>query len=172
MMIKMRKKNYIQERKNNYALDEEINNIAVGGGMNTGFDGLWRGKTESFAGESNPEKNFYLKEVMKKFQTNQDELKGYNYKYVLQLSDLLGQKDKDFSKKRLELYNNRIQREKKYYSKTNEKIIKKKKSKAEKTMPPAPVSNYYIEKDKKEERESIVSVFLKLYIIWLFHLNF
>ena len=27
MMIKMRKKNYIQERKNNYALDEEINNI-------------------------------------------------------------------------------------------------------------------------------------------------
>ena len=61
---------------------------------------------------------------MKKYQTNQDELNGYNYKYVLELSDLLGQKDKGFSKKRLELYNNRIENDKKQYSKTNKKLSK------------------------------------------------
>lgn len=124
-MIKMRKKNYIKERQSNMLLDEEIIGFKTGGVFfSPTSERLWRGKTQSLINKSKPEENFYIKEVMKKFQTNQDELIGYNYKYVLQLSDLLGQKDKDFSKKRLELYNNRIQREKKHYSKTNEKFIK------------------------------------------------
>ena len=152
MMIKMRKKNYIQERKNNYALDEEINNIAVGGGTNTGFDRLWRGKTESFAGKSNPEKNFYLKEVMKKFQTNQDELKGYNYKYVLELSDLLGAKDKDFSKKRLELYNHRLEKEKKYYSKTHGKFIK-----YQTAYKPIKQTNYFLQFFDNRKKNNFIS---------------
>ena len=118
MMLKMKKKNYLQERKNNLNLDEEINNIITGGAFNPQVERLWRGKTESFKSKTNQEKNFYIKEVMKKFQTNQDEWKGYNYKYILELSDLLGGKDKDFSKKRLELYNHRIEREKKKYSKS------------------------------------------------------
>ena len=35
-------------------------------------------------------------------------MKGFGSKYLLQLSDLLGQKDKNFTKKRLELYSKRI----------------------------------------------------------------
>ena len=124
IMLKIKKKDFIQERKNNFYLDEEIKKIKIGGVNDSIAEKLWRGKTESFKSKSNQEKNFYLKEVMKKYQTNQDELKGYNYKYVLELSDLLGQRDKDFSKKRLELYNHRIEKEKKQYSKTHEKFIK------------------------------------------------
>ena len=125
IMIRMKKKNYIQERQNNFILKDEINEYIAGGGSPyLPSDRLWRGKTQSFMAKTNPEETFLLKEIMKKFQTNQDEAKGYNYKYVLQLSDLLGQKDKDFSKKRLELYNHRIEREKKKYAKTQEKFIK------------------------------------------------
>jgi len=140
IMIKMRKKNYIQERKSNFYMDEEINNIASRGGMNEKFDKLWRGKTESFMAKTSQEKYFYLKEVMKKFQTNQDELKGYNYKYVLELSDLLGGKDKDFSKKRLKLYNHRIEKEKKKYSKTHGKFIK-----YQTAYKPIRLTNYFLE---------------------------
>ena len=124
LKLKIRKKDYIQERKiDNMYLEEDLNGIKYGGHYDIG-EKLWRGKTRSFIGKTNQEKNFYIKEVMKKYQTNQDELKGYNYKYILELADLLGQKDKDFSKKRLQLYNHRIEREKKQYSKTHEKFIK------------------------------------------------
>ena len=140
IMIKMRKKNYIQERKTNFNMDEEINHIVSGGGASSTFEKLWRGKTESFMYKTSPEKNFYLKEVMKKFQTNQDEMKGYNYKYVLELSDLLGGKDKDFSKKRLQLYNHRIEKEKKQYSKTQGKFIK-----YQKAYKPKQQTNYFLE---------------------------
>ena len=152
MMIKMRKKNYIQERKNNYALDEEINNIAIGGNMNARFDKLWRGKTFSFIAKTNQEKNFYLKEVMKKFQTNQDELKGYNYKYVLELSDLLGAKDKDFSKKRLELYNHRLEIEKKKYSKTHGKFIK-----YQTAYKPIKQTNYFLQFFDQRKKNNLMS---------------
>ena len=121
--LKMTKKNYIKERQNDFHLNNEINSL-TGGGYYSPAERLWRGKTQSFMGKTNPEENFILKEIMKKYQINQDELKGYNYKYVLQLSDLLGQKDKNFSKKRLELYNHRIELEKKQYSKSNGKFIK------------------------------------------------
>ncbi len=126
VMLKIIKKDYIQERKNNFHFDEEISGgfNSGGNGINLTSEKLWRGKTKSFLAKTRPEENFYIKEVMKKYQTNQDELNGYNYKYVLELSDLLGQKDKDFSKKRLKLYNNRIENEKKQYSKTNKKFIK------------------------------------------------
>ena len=124
IMLKIRKKDYIQEKKSKFNLQEEINRFKTGSGTMPIVDELWRGKTKSFLAKTQPEENFYLKEVMKKYQTNQDELKGYNYKYVLELSDLLGQRDKNFSKKRLELYNLRIEKEKKIYSKTNEKFIK------------------------------------------------
>ena len=125
VMLKIKKKDYIQERKNNFYLDEEFSGgFNSGGGVFSTSDKLWRGKTKSFLAKTRPEENFYIKEVMKKYQTNQDELNGYNYKYVLELSDLLGQKDKGFSKKRLELYNNRIENDKKQYSKTNKKFIK------------------------------------------------
>ena len=140
MMLKMKKKNYVQERKNNLNLDEEINNIITGGAFNPQVERLWRGKTESFKYKTNQEKNFYIKEVMKKFQTNQDEWKGYNYKYILELSDLLGGKDKDFSKKRLELYNHRIEREKKKYSKSHKKFIK-----YQTVYKPKKQTNYFME---------------------------
>ena len=104
-MLKMRKKNYIQERKSKFYLDNEINSIKTGGIITPIREELWRAKPKYFLAKTQPEENFYIKEVMKKYQTNQDELKGYNYKYVLELSDLLGQRDKNFSKKRLELYN-------------------------------------------------------------------
>ena len=152
IMLKMRKKNYIQERKNNFYLDEEFNNIAAGGAFTSQVEKLWRGKTESFKAKTNPEQNFYIKEVMKKFQTNQDELKGYNYKYILELSDLLGGKDKDFSKKRLKLYNHRVEREKKQYSKTHEKFIK-----YQTVYKPKKQTNYFLEFFNKKHNHNILN---------------
>ena len=140
MMLKMKKKNYIQERKSNFYMDDEIASKRSGGAVIPIVEELWRGKTQSFMAKTRPEENFYLKEVMKKYQTNQDELKGYNYKYVLELSDLLGQKDKNFSKKRLELYNLRVEQEKRQYSKNNEKFIK-----YQTTYKPKKQSNYFMD---------------------------
>ena len=140
MMLKMKKKNYIQERKSNFYMDNEIASMRSGGAVIPIVEELWRGKTQSFMAKTRPEENFYLKEVMKKYQTNQDELKGYNYKYVLELSDLLGQKDKNFSKKRLELYNLRVEQEKRQYSKNNEKFIK-----YQTTYKPKKQSNYFMD---------------------------
>ncbi len=153
IMIRMKKKNYIQERQNNFILKDEINEYIAGGGSPyLPSDRLWRGKTQSFMAKTNPEETFLLKEIMKKFQTNQDEAKGYNYKYVLQLSDLLGQKDKDFSKKRLELYNHRIEREKKKYAKTHEKFIK-----YQTAYKPKKQSNFYLEYFNNKSKNTFIT---------------
>ena len=152
IMLKMRKKNYIQERKSKFYLDEEINGMKTSGKVIPLVERLWRAKPKCYLAKTQPEENFYIKEVMKKYQTNQDELKGFNYKYILELSDLLGQKDKNFPKKRLELYNLRIEREKKQYSKTNEKFIK-----YQTAYKPKKQFNYFMDFFESKKRNNILS---------------
>ena len=152
VMLKIKKKNYIQERKNKFYMDEEIKDMKTGVSAIPTVEQLWRGKTKAFLAKTQPEENFYLKEVLKKYQTNQDELKGYNYKYVLELSDLLGQKDKNFSKKRLELYNLRIEKEKKQYAKTNGKFIE-----YQTTYRPKRKFNYFMDFFDKRKKNNFLS---------------
>ena len=104
-MIKIKKRNYISEKKENFNMN---NIIKKGGFINDKLEQIWRGRAKQLYQKSNQEEKYMLNEILKKYKSNQDELKGYNYKYVLELSDLLGQRDKNFSKKRLELYKNRI----------------------------------------------------------------
>ena len=52
---KKKKKNYIQERQNNFILKDEINEYIAGGGSPyLPSDRLWRGKTQSFMAKTNP----------------------------------------------------------------------------------------------------------------------
>ena len=47
MMLKMKKKNYIQERKSNFYMDNEIASMRSGGAVIPIVEELWRGKTQS-----------------------------------------------------------------------------------------------------------------------------
>ena len=109
-MIRIKKRNYLSEKKESFNINNEIK---VGGFLNDKIEEIWRGKKKPLFPKSNQEEKYMLNEILKKYQSNQDELRGYSSKYVLELSELLGQKDKYFSKKRLELYNNRINNMKK-----------------------------------------------------------
>ena len=121
-MIKIRKRNYLSEKKEKIYMDKEIKSGII---MTDKIDDLWRGKNNPAYQNSYPEEKYMLNQIMKKYQSNKDERSGYNYKYVLELTNLLGGKDKDFSKKRLELYNNRIEVTKKQYNNKNEKYLLK-----------------------------------------------
>ena len=126
-MIKIKKRNYLSEKKEKLYMDKEIKSGAI---MNEKIQEVWRGKHNQLYENSYPEEKYMLNEILKKYQSNKDQLKGFNYKYILELTDLLGQKDKNFSKKRLELYNNRIHNIKKQYSNKNEKYLLKSYKKA------------------------------------------
>jgi len=121
-MIKIKKRNYLSEKKEKLYMNKEIKSGAI---MNEKIQEIWRGKHNQLYENSYPEEKYMLNEILKKYQSNKDQLKGFNYKYILELTDLLGQKDKNFSKKRLELYNNRIHNTKKQYSNKNEKYLLK-----------------------------------------------
>ncbi len=109
-MIKYKKRNYLSEKKEVLNINKEF---GQGGFIKDSSEEIWRGRKKKLYPKSNQEEKYMLNEILKKYQSNQDERKGYNYKYVLELSNLLGQKDKYFSKKRLELYKNRINNRKK-----------------------------------------------------------
>ena len=51
--------------------------------------------------------HYQLKQILKGYQNSKDELKGYNSKYINQLTDLLYKKDKNFTKKRSRCYHKR-----------------------------------------------------------------
>ena len=108
-MIKIRKKNYLKEKEIE-KLESNINNqiFYASNTLNTErFENKWRGKNKHKI-ISLTEDNYQIKEIIKKYKSSRDEINGFSSKYLLQLSDLLGQKDKNFSKKRLELYDKRI----------------------------------------------------------------
>jgi hypothetical protein len=107
-MIRIKKKNYIEERTK-----ESFNNInnqlrGSGGFINDRHDGKWRGKNNTKNSINLTEDHYQIKQILKGFQNSRDELKGYNSKYINQLTDLLYKKDKNFTKKRFELYSNRV----------------------------------------------------------------
>ena len=109
-MIKIKKRNYLSEKKESLYMNNEIK---CGTYMNEKINEIWRGKSKPLFNKPYPEKKYMINDILKKYQFSQDERKGYDYKYILELTDLLGQRDKLFSKKRLELYNSRINHKKK-----------------------------------------------------------
>ena len=105
-MIKMRKTNYMSEKEEALNMKE---NIKAGTGiMSEKIEELCRGYRNPFQKSSYQEEKYMINEILKKYKYSQDEKKGYSSKYVLELSNLLGSKNKNFPKERLELYNNRI----------------------------------------------------------------
>ncbi len=125
-MIKIRKKDYRKEKVQEIYDNNIDHQLASSGGFSCyGIEGNWRGKTKKNY-LSMTEQNYEINEIIKKYKSNKNEIKGFSSKYILQLSDLLGQKDKNFSKKRLELYKNRINRknENKKIDKNNEQDFK------------------------------------------------
>lgn len=107
-MIRIRRKNYIEERTK-----ESFNNINnqlrySGGFMNDRHEEKWRAKDSTKNCINLTEDNYQLKQILKGYQNSKDELKGYNSKYINKLTDLLYKRDKNFTKKRFELYSNRI----------------------------------------------------------------
>ena len=107
-MIKIRKKNYLKEKARE-KLEKNINNqIFSSIALSTErFENRWRGKNK-YKIISLTEDNYQIKEIIKHYKSSRDEINGFSSKYLLQLSDLLGHKNKYFSKKRLELYDKRI----------------------------------------------------------------
>ena len=117
-MIKMRKRNYLFEKKEKIEINKEIKS---GGIMSDKFYSDWRGRKKE--NNSNyPEEMYELNQIIKKFKSNKIEKKGFDYKYMLELTNLLGQRDKNFSKKRLELYN-RLHAKKNQYISNDEKYF-------------------------------------------------
>ena len=119
-MIRIKKRNYLSEKKASYYMNNEIKS---GTYMNEKINEIWRGKSKPLFNKTHPEKKYMINDILKKYQFSQDERKGYDYKYILKLTDLLGQKDKNFSKKRLELYNKRINNKKKTLIHNTSKIL-------------------------------------------------
>ena len=108
-MIKIKRKNYLEERAQE-RYENNINNqfINPGAFSNVKNDNKWRGKNSQNICLNSAEDNYQLRQILKGYQKSQDELNGYNSKYINQLTDLLYKKDKNFTRKRLELYSSRI----------------------------------------------------------------
>ncbi len=105
-MIKIRKRNYLFEKNQKINIDNEIKSGGIENKRK--IDEIWRGRTKELHDNPQSEQKYQLNQIIKKYQSNKDERKGYDYKYILELTDLLAKKDSDFTKKRLELYNRRI----------------------------------------------------------------
>ena len=109
-MIKFKKRNYLFEKNQKINIDNEIKS---GGIRNTKkSDEIWRGRIKEYNDDPQSEQKYQINQIIKKYQTNKDERKGYDFKYILELTDLLAKKDNNFTKKRLELYNRRIKSKK------------------------------------------------------------
>ena len=109
-MIRTIKRNYLFEKKQKINIYDEIKSGRV---MNRiKIDEIWRGrKNES---TPNSEKKHQFNQIIKNYKADKNELKGFDYKYILELSDLLAKKDNNFYKKRLELYRSRVKGKKKH----------------------------------------------------------
>ena len=105
-MIKCRKRNYLFEKNQKINIDNEIKSGGIRSKKKN--DEIWRGRTKEYNDDPQIEQKYQLNQIIKKYQSNKDERKGYDFKYILELTDLLAKKDDNFTKKRLELYNRRI----------------------------------------------------------------
>lgn len=122
-MIRTIKRNYLYEKKQKINIYDEINSGRVLNRIK--IDELWRGRTNELNPTLNSEKKYQFNQIIKNYKTDKNELKGFDYKYILELSDLLAKKDNNFYKKRLELYRSRIKGNKKHnYYKINKNLLK------------------------------------------------
>ena len=105
-IIKFKKRNYLFEKNQKINIDNEIKSGGIRSKKKN--DEIWRGRTKEYNDDPQIEQKYQLNQIIKKYQSNKDERKGYDFKYILELTDLLAKKDDNFTKKRLELYNRRI----------------------------------------------------------------
>ena len=105
-MIKFKKRNYLFEKNQKINIDNELKSGGIRSTKKN--DEIWRVRTKEYNDDPQPEQKYQINQIIKKYQSNEDERKGYDFKYILELTDLLAKKDNNFSKKRLELYNRRI----------------------------------------------------------------
>ena len=120
-MIRIKRKNYIEEKAKE-RFDNNIGNQLASFGI-IGTDRLenqWRVK-KHINHLTLTEDNYEINQILRKYQSNKNEIKGFSSKYLTQLSDLLAQKDKNFTKKRFEIYNRRIAKMKSQNNDNNEK---------------------------------------------------
>lgn len=103
--LKIKKRNFIFEKRHKADINNEVKSGAL---INTKFDEIWREKIKKLYANTYLEEKYQLEQIIKRYKSNQDEKKGYDYKYIFKLTDLLGKKDKNYSQKRLELYNSRV----------------------------------------------------------------
>ena len=119
----------IKKTQKNKYLNEKIQNIKTEKDILTGsiafdkIDELWKARYKPEKLKSTSEQKYSINEILRKYVITQEEKKGYNSKYVQELTDLLGNKDKNFPKKRITLYNNRISKLNKLPNNNSEKYI-------------------------------------------------
>ena len=115
-MIRTIKRNYLFEKKQKINIYDEIKSGRI---MNRiKIDEIWRGRTNESNPTLNSEKKYQFNQIIKNYKNDKKELKGFDSKYILELSDLLAKKDNNFYKKRLELYRSKVKFKKKnnYYN--------------------------------------------------------
>lgn len=105
-MIKIQKRNYLFEKKEKININNEIK--SGGMGSRKKINEIWRGRAKEIHDDPQTEHKYQLNQIVKNYQSNKDERKGYDYRYILELTHLLARRDSNFTKKRLELYNRRI----------------------------------------------------------------
>lgn len=116
-MIRTIKRNYLFKKKQKNNIYNEIKSWRVLNRIK--IDEIWRGRTNELNPILNSEKKYQFNQII-----NKNELKGFDYKYILELSDLLAKKDNNFYKKRLELYRSRVKSNKKnYYYNINKNLL-------------------------------------------------
>jgi len=122
-MIRTIKRNYLFEKKQKINIYDEIKSGRVLNRIK--IDEIWRGRTNELNPTLNSEKKYQFNQIIKNYKSDKNELKGFDYKYILELSDLLSKKDNNFYKKRLELYRNRVKGNKKHnYYNINKNLLK------------------------------------------------
>ena len=105
-MIRTIKKNYLLEKKQKMNIYNEIKSGRV---MNRiKIDEIWRAKAKDKNPTLSSEKKYQFNQIIKYYRADKNEIKGFDSKYILELTDLLSKKDNNFYKKRLELYRSRI----------------------------------------------------------------
>ena len=108
-MIKIKRKDYIQEKALG-RLDSDINgHICTSKSISLErFEDKWRGRKKQKNYLTLTEDNYQINQILKNLQSSKDQINGFSAKYISKLTDLLCRKDKNFTRKRLELYNERI----------------------------------------------------------------
>ena len=96
-------------------INEEMSNIGVY--MNEKQEFVWRANKKKLYEKSSPDQKYDLNEILKYYELNKNKyLQGFTSNYFRKLSELMVKnKNKNYSKERLDLFNSRINQSQKIY---------------------------------------------------------